>query len=701
MKKFISILLLLAMCLSLFAACGKDDSSNKDNDKEDTSATTAPTEAPADLNSLLPNAIAYLKNMYQTAGKGEIMVMNMDKDVISVVTIGGTSINVEWTITVTEGPSDSVKIVESTKKNHVKIDIPDQSETEIKFTATATVKGSGDTSKSIDFNYKVKASAVAGLGYEQIVEEAYKLESGAMMDSAATLVGKITLIKTPYDASYQNITVVIQVGNLKDKKIECYRLKGEGAESLAMGDTITVTGILKNYNGTIEFDAGCTLDNVVKGEVVTAPSTPAEIIADAFALEEGDTLPYEATLTGIISSIKTPYDEGYGNISVNMIVEGKEMLCYRLKGNGAADLAPGDTITVTGYLTNYKGGVQFAQGCVVSTIVKGDGTVPEIPDTPSTDKPTTPDSPSSTGDHINYTVDTLGLASQSYTSATNTVGGIGVEWVQLGNYGNGIQMRDKDGNTSMFWNTTAMPNKIIKIEFTFNSAKSVYAGNNMIVNFGKTAKGADCAMTLTTVADKATYTITPNGDYKYFYIEWDTGYSAYWDSIKVYCEGVSTGTSGTPSTPSTPDTPSTPSTPSTPTEPSGNTVTVADGQYIIYAAEYNMALSSQYTGFYNQGVDFASAGATETWTITNNGDGTVSISVNGQKLAMGDSYSSMPLGEKNDKWVLIDAGNGQVYIKNVARDLYIEWYASKNNWSAYGTIASGSEGMFALTLKSV
>ena len=40
--------------------------------------------------------------------------------------------------------------------------------------------------------------------------------------------------------------------------MQCYRLKGEGADQLAEGDVITVTGTIKNYKGTIEFDAGCT-----------------------------------------------------------------------------------------------------------------------------------------------------------------------------------------------------------------------------------------------------------------------------------------------------------------------------------------------------------------------------------------------------------------------------------------------------------
>ena len=100
MKKIISIALLLALCLSLFAACG---------DK------TPAEEAP----NLLPDAKAYLINMYQTVGKDEVMVLNLDKDVLSTVTIDGTSFKVEWSIKVTEGASDSIKIVGSSKANHV------------------------------------------------------------------------------------------------------------------------------------------------------------------------------------------------------------------------------------------------------------------------------------------------------------------------------------------------------------------------------------------------------------------------------------------------------------------------------------------------------------------------------------------------------------------------------------------------------
>lgn len=86
----------------------------------------------------------------------------------------------------------------------------------------------------------------------------------------------------------------------------------------------------------------------------------------------------------------------------------------------------------------------------------------------------------------------------------------------------------------------------------------------------------------------------------------------------------------------------------------------------------------------------------EIWNVTKNEDDTYNISFGGKKLAMAASYSSLTLGEVNDKWVLEDAGNGCYYVKNVGRSCYIEWYDAKSYWSGYNKINSGSEGMFAL-----
>ena len=131
----------------------------------------------------------------------------------------------------------------------------------------------------------------------------------------------------------------------------------------------------------------------------------------------------------------------------------------------------------------------------------------------------------------------------------------------------------------------------------------------------------------------------------------------------------------------------------------------ADGdRVVIYTPQYSKALSADYGGgFYNQGTAVSVDGGVvsgftdaDVWTAIDNGDGTWSFSYNGQNIGMGDSFSSMPLGEKNDKWVLEDAGNGLYYIKNTVRGAYMEWYAEKNNWSSYNKISSGSESLFAL-----
>ena len=84
-------------------------------------------------------------------------------------------------------------------------------------------------------------------------EKAYALENGATMKGTQVLRGEIVEIPSAYSADYKNITVNIKVG---ERIIQCFRLKG--GEDLKVGDVITVTGTIKNYNGTIEFDKGCT-----------------------------------------------------------------------------------------------------------------------------------------------------------------------------------------------------------------------------------------------------------------------------------------------------------------------------------------------------------------------------------------------------------------------------------------------------------
>lgn len=112
---------------------------------------------------------------------------------------------------------------------------------------------------------------------------------------------------------------------------------------------------------------------------------------------------------------------------------------------------------------------------------------------------------------------------------------------------------------------------------------------------------------------------------------------------------------------------------------------------VIYNPANKKALSTTYDGYYNNGTDvtinsdgtLSGVTTNDVWTVGVDAEGNYTFSTaDGKKLGMGDSFTSMPLGEKNDTWALEDAGNGCYYIKNVVRGNYIEWYASNSNWSA-------------------
>ncbi len=140
--------------------------------------------------------------------------------------------------------------------------IPEEEAT-VTLTATLTCGGVTDTKV---FTLTLGPAIATPTTEEEIVNAAYSLATNETLPGTYTLTGIITKVNTAYDASYQNVTVTIVVDGMTDKAIECYRLKGEGADAIKVGDTITVTGTLKNYNGKVEFDQGCTLDSYVPGQ---------------------------------------------------------------------------------------------------------------------------------------------------------------------------------------------------------------------------------------------------------------------------------------------------------------------------------------------------------------------------------------------------------------------------------------------------
>ncbi|MBQ7798968.1 MAG: hypothetical protein IJ370_00595 [Oscillospiraceae bacterium] len=307
MKKIASIALSLLMMLGVFAGCKSGD------------------------NAGLTDAKAYLTNMYQTAGKDEVMNMLMDKDVLSVVTIDGVTYSVEWTVEVTKGAKDAVKVGESYEENHVLIDVPDLPEKDILFTATATIKDDKGNTETVSFDYKVTG-----------------LNPDAGDDDSSDVASDETSSDATESEDKDNANT-----NTSSKKDE-----NTNTNTSSKGNTNTNTNTSSKGNTTTN----------------KAPSDPKAIVDAAYALERNTQLDYEATLTGKVISVNEAYDAEFENVTVTIQVEGKEdkpIKCYRMKGTGADKVKKGDTITVKGTLKNYKGRVKFDTGCALTKRVAG------------------------------------------------------------------------------------------------------------------------------------------------------------------------------------------------------------------------------------------------------------------------------------------------------------------------------------------
>lgn len=222
-----------------------------------------------------------------------------------------------------------------------------------------TVEGTFTNYKgTYEFN---KDCVLVGFGnypdQSKVVENIYQLATGEKQNNMTVLTGSIVKIVSAWSDQYGNITVDFAPCGAEDKIIEAYRLTGEGAKDLKVGDKITVYGQIKRYKDTFEFDTGCVLvDNGLYNSVKN--------MIQAYELDENGALESARTITGVISSIPSAYSEQYGNITVNMDINGikdRTVQAYRL--TGGADLAVGDTITVTGNIKNYKGTVEFDKNC--------------------------------------------------------------------------------------------------------------------------------------------------------------------------------------------------------------------------------------------------------------------------------------------------------------------------------------------------
>ena len=223
----------------------------------------------------------------------------------------------------------------------------------------------------------------------------------ALIDAKSTVAeayvkGKIYKIDS-YNATYHSITYWISDDDGTTTQLQVYSGKGKdgadfaGKEDLTIGQTVTIKGALKNYNGTYEFDknneivsigdasggGGSGSDTGSAHGTAEAPLT----VAQAIALIDAETTVAEAYVKGKIYKVDS-YNATYKSITYWISDDDgttTQLQVYSGKGlNGAdfsakEDLTVGQTVTVKGALKKYNETYEFDKSNEIVSIGDASG----------------------------------------------------------------------------------------------------------------------------------------------------------------------------------------------------------------------------------------------------------------------------------------------------------------------------------------
>ena len=431
--------------------------------------------------------------------------------------------------------------------------IPD-AETKITVTVTASC-GEASDSKTFEIILSKTLTSIAdaiAIGSAQ--------EHNTYTEDKYLVAGIITEV---YNDQYGNMYITDEAGN-KFTIYGTYSADGStkyGAMETkpVAGDYVVILGSIGQYNSTAQVKNGWIQSWI-------NPTSVEDAINIGAAKDHNDFTGDKILVTGTITEV---YNDTYGNMYITdeagnvLTIYGS----YDATGANRYDAmtvkpVAGDVVTILGVPGRYNDTKQIKNGWIVAVTAGSTETPHEhvfvegkcecgVED-PNYVPPTVDPDPVG---GVELTVDSLGVASQSYAAGTATVGGVSFEFIQIGNYGDGIQVRDKNGNTSTLWNTTAFGSAIKEIVLVYSDSKDVtYANPDCeIFTFGNAMGEATCTVKLSTEAGVKTYTITPDAEtYTFFKFEHDLGYTMYWKSITIVLVDGSTVTPGGSGTTETP-----------------------------------------------------------------------------------------------------------------------------------------------------
>ena len=214
----------------------------------------------------------------------------------------------------------------------------------------------------------------------QAMEIGAALAHNAKTTEEYVIVGYVSNINTFYNPDYGNETLWITdnpystAASKNEGAFEIYRGVPNTNAEVGYGAKVRITCKIKNYNNTIIENDGTNIPFEVLEPGTFVPETPtvAEAAATAQYMSAGVKQLYYSVFTGYIQSITTAYKNGVATFKMADTKDAAEgdLVAFKttiLKAD-TLKLVPGAYVQVTGYLMNYGGTAEIAQGAIAAFV---------------------------------------------------------------------------------------------------------------------------------------------------------------------------------------------------------------------------------------------------------------------------------------------------------------------------------------------
>ncbi len=332
MKKLLSYVLVLLLCLTAVCACKQ---------KEDENLTAAKN---------------YLSGLY----KDKAETTPSDYDVVGVVMVGTTKYDVEWSVDVTEG----IKIVDN--DTMVTIDVDEKSPSEVKYKLTATVKNEKGQTSSVTFNRILPAFKESG----------FSDYAGAEDGANVVVKGIISGIIAKSKGNSSNCLYIQSMNG--DGGYYVYGLATDPVtdDKLEVGMTVQVSGTKTTYNGTLEIEDATV--EVLDETNELKPVDITEIFKNAKALDDAALAGPQAMLVTIkgVEVTGQDTDSGYYKFKLGDLetyVRVSSSVCPLTKDEQAAFIEGHSAHT--GWIADVTGVICVYNGAFYLTPVSSDAFV--------------------------------------------------------------------------------------------------------------------------------------------------------------------------------------------------------------------------------------------------------------------------------------------------------------------------------------